>query len=311
MLVPTSQTSSPVTSSRQPWEVAAGDNQDISDDQMGGQPIPSMQSLRQCRDLQHRLQQRFRELDQLQQDGDSGNLDLLLQMLSKSKTEKTKVKWPQDLAFIGSARKRPSYDQLSMAQWMLGFLRIQQEDQNHVIKENMSLYLVKLLQDTCDFGWDSAKGAHSVLLHLMQDGVLDWTNLKEIKKIRKRFAQTNPQPNHSDRARSTKQVSCNSFNKGTCNRQGDHEWQNMLLRYVCSYCLSQNNQAFPHARKDCYKAPKEHAKNFNQKSPLANKIGICKNYTQIILLFMKIYNIHIHHFVSFVKSIKLKCVFQF
>ena len=77
-----------------------------------------------------------------------------------------------------------------MSQWMLGFLCIQQEEQNITIKENMSDYLVELLQDVCDFGWESAKGAHSVILHCMADGVVSWQNIKEIHKLCKCYAQT-------------------------------------------------------------------------------------------------------------------------
>ena len=47
----------------------------------------------------------------------------------------------------------------------------------------MSDYVTELLQDACDYGWDSAKGAHSVLLHRMQDGVVTWHNVKEIHKL--------------------------------------------------------------------------------------------------------------------------------
>ena len=50
-------------------------------------------------------------------------------------------------------------------------------------------YLTELAQDACDYSWDAAKGAHSVLCHRMVDGVLNWSNLKEIKKIRKPYAQ--------------------------------------------------------------------------------------------------------------------------
>ena len=49
---------------------------------------------------------------------------------------------------------------------------------------------MELFQDACDYGWESAKGTHSVLLHRMQDGVLNWTNIKEVHKIRKRYAHT-------------------------------------------------------------------------------------------------------------------------
>ena len=55
------------------------------------------------------------------------------------------------------------------------------------IREHMADYVTELLQD-CDYDWKSAKGAHSVLLNRMHDGVLDWSNIREVRKIRKRYA---------------------------------------------------------------------------------------------------------------------------
>ena len=65
-----------------------------------------------------------------------------------------------------------------------------QEESDPLVRENMSEYLAELLQDVCDYSWEAAKGAHSVLLHRMTDGVVNWSSLKEISKIRKKYAHT-------------------------------------------------------------------------------------------------------------------------
>ena len=228
--------------------------------QDNARPIPTLQTLRQDADIQQRVQHRFHELEQLQQP-DTGNLDLLIDALVKKKTEKQKIKWPQELAFVGTMRKRPSYEQLTICQWMLGFLRIQQEEKDSVVKDNMSQYLVELMQDACDFTWESAKGAHSVLLHRMTDGVLDWHNLDEIQKIRKRYAQTFGNQNQADRIKQMKTVPCIKFNKGNCSKSHDHEWQNMLLKHMCHFCFTTTGQVQQHSKRDCWKAPKDVSKN--------------------------------------------------
>ena len=46
----------------------------------------------------------------------------------------------------------------------------------------MIVYLTELAQDACDYSWDTAKGAHSVLLHKLGDGVLKCSDLKEFQK---------------------------------------------------------------------------------------------------------------------------------
>ena len=222
--------------------------------------IPSLQQLRQVSDIHTKVQRRYQELEDTAGHGNQGNLDLLLEVLTrKQKQDKVKVQWPQDLAFVGSMRKRPTYDQLTICQWLLGFMRIRQEDP--VIKENMSDYVTELLQDACDYGWESAKGAHSVLLHRMQDGVLTWHNVKEIHKIRKRYAHTVANSTSIDKNKVLKIVPCLKYNKGQCSRSSDHEWQNMLLKHMCTHCHNVLNKTEGHPRKDCWKAPKDQSKN--------------------------------------------------
>ena len=58
-----------------------------------------------------------------------------------------------------------------MTQWLLGFLRIAEEEVDQIRKQNMYSCLTELLQDVADNSWEAAKGAHMVLMYRMQDGV--------------------------------------------------------------------------------------------------------------------------------------------
>ena len=204
--------------------------------------IPSLQALRNSADIHRKVNARYQELEDNNQI-EQGSLELLLQTLHKKvKNDKPKVKWPQDLAFVGTLRRRLTFEQLTLPQWLLGFLRIRQEEQDPQVKENMIEYLTELAQDACDYSWDAAKGAHSVLLHRMGDGVLNWANLKDIQKIRKRYAQTTSAQSGPDKSKSLKVLPCIQYNKGTCNRSSEHEWKNMLLKHMCQYCFTQNNR---------------------------------------------------------------------
>ena len=117
--------------------------------------------------------------------------------------------------FVGSLHKRPSYDWLITCQWLLGFLRFRQEKQDPIVKENMVEYLTELLHDACYYSWEAAKGAHCVLLHRMQDGVVSWQNLKEVNKICKRYAHTSStQSATGSKGKVSKVVQCFKFNKG-------------------------------------------------------------------------------------------------
>ena len=223
--------------------------------------IPTLNTLRQATDINQKVQERYRELEEANSHTTTGKFELLIDALIKDKKiDKKKIKWPQDQAFIGVMRKRPSYEHLTICQWLLGFLRIQQEETDITIRDNMVTYLCELMQDACDFTWESAKGAHAVLLHRMADGVVDWTQLKEINKIRKRYAQTNATTTLNDK-KPNKVVPCIKFNKGMCTRGTDHEWQGLLLKHMCQFCFNSFNKIENHARKDCWKDQKENGKN--------------------------------------------------
>ena len=57
---------------------------------------------------------------------------------------------------------------------MLGFLRIAQEEGNPKFRAHRYESLTELMRNTADNTWASAKGAHAVLMHRMQDGILNW-----------------------------------------------------------------------------------------------------------------------------------------
>ena len=100
--------------------------------------IPSLQALQNSQVIQQKVNRQYQELEETVHMS-PGNLDILLETIQKkvSKENKQKIKWPQDLAFVGSLSKHPTYDQLTTCQRMLGFLRIWQEEKDPVVKENM------------------------------------------------------------------------------------------------------------------------------------------------------------------------------
>ena len=80
--------------------------------------IPSLQALRNSADIHRKVNARYQDLEDSSQI-EQGSLELLLQTLHKKvKNDKPKVKWPQDLAFVGTLRRRPTYEQLTLPQWL-------------------------------------------------------------------------------------------------------------------------------------------------------------------------------------------------
>ena len=165
--------------------------------------IPSMAALRSSAEVHERVNARLQELERAADTSVQGNCqntpvyDHSCGLKSnccntvnqnqncdvKSKSnKKVTVVWPQDLPFVGTLRKRPSYEDLTMTQWMLGFLRIAEEEVDQIRKQNMYSYLTDLMQDAADNSSAASKGAHPVFMYRMQDGVQGWRNLEKKNK---------------------------------------------------------------------------------------------------------------------------------
>ena len=117
--------------------------------------------------IQERLQQ-LRDHSVPQRQGE------LLHCCDNNNKKKKKVEctWPQDCAFVGHLQTRLTYEQLNVEQFVLGFLRSVQFESSPNIRANMEEYLRELMQNVCDQGWVQGKGAHSVVLSNMEDGIV-------------------------------------------------------------------------------------------------------------------------------------------
>ena len=100
-----------------------------------------------------------------------------------------KVSWPHEQILGGSTKQRISYDQLSLTQFVQGFVKNVLEEENQNYKENMLQYLADLMEDATDFSWASAKASHAVLLCEMERGSLKWSDTTRIDRIRRAHAQ--------------------------------------------------------------------------------------------------------------------------
>ena len=236
---------------------------DSSQDQ---EELPSLQELQQASDIQRQVHDRYQQLERNAQHSsgiDYNSLFELFKNVEKSKSVEKKLKWPNDHVYIGTDRKKPTYDQLDECQWMLGFLRQRQSESNQVIRENMIEYLVELLQDAVDFSWPSAKGSHYVLIHRLADGLASWSDLSSVHNVRLRYARSKPQnsgkttskfhnTSHNQNFGSNlKPVACFKWNKGNCGESRDHPHQGLMLKHVCQICFGEFNMFERHKKSEC------------------------------------------------------------
>ena len=131
--------------------------------------IPSLDFLTASDTMQARVDDRIKELQAMHPQGkfksQRGGSDTYWC--------KREVPWPQNHILSGTSKSRVTYDNLSMAQWVSGFCAIIRDESNVQEKNNMLNFVADLMEHCHNFGWQSAKGAHAVVLcHMEKNKVL-------------------------------------------------------------------------------------------------------------------------------------------
>ena len=182
--------------------------------------VPFLADIRQNANIQEKVDQRIKELQQLSYSG----TDSKMKSLRGGAVDifvKNRVKWPHEHVLAGNI-KGVSYDQLTMGQWMTGFCRTMREEKNSKNKEAMLDYLIALLDDSNDFSWSAAKASHAVLLCRMEQGkISDYTQTDLVDRVRRAHAQrhithtaSNPTQNLK-KSKTTKSMPCKFYNQGS------------------------------------------------------------------------------------------------
>ena len=72
-------------------------------------------------------------------------------------------------------KKRVSYDQLTMGQWMAGFCHTMRDKSDLKHGSCMLDYVIALLDESNNFSWSATKSSHAVLLcHMKQGEISDF-----------------------------------------------------------------------------------------------------------------------------------------
>ena len=124
-----------------------------------------------------------------------------------------------------------------MSQWVSGFSAIIHEESNIETKNQMLEYLSDLMDDSHDFGWQSAKAAHAVRLCKMEENKVDWSETKKIDCVCRVHTQRVMSSGSKRSGNKDKPVPCRYYQKGTCGQKG-HENNGQSYLHVCSVCFT-------------------------------------------------------------------------
>ena len=99
------------------------------------------------------------------------------------------MSWPHEHILGGQNRQRLTYDQITMPQFVQGFVKNILDEQNEQNREHMLQYLGDIMEDASDFSWQSAKASHAVLLCEMERGKVTWQDTARIDRVRRAYVQ--------------------------------------------------------------------------------------------------------------------------
>ena len=207
--------------------------------------VPSIDYLRTNDSLQSEVERRLAELRNINEFATRGRVKSQRGGPGEISIKRI-VDWPQNFILTGNHKTRPTYDDLTITQWVSGFVRCIQEEKLEVNKACMLDYLGNIMEDASDFSWDSAKAAHAILLTSMEADRLTWSETDKIDRIRRAHAQrhiagvqnsaTRPVPKKVKNNGAKNGVICRYFQEGSCKFTSHHRSAGQYYRHACENC---------------------------------------------------------------------------
>ena len=240
--------------------VKTSSSSDSSDDDT---VLPNLSHIRASKVIQKQIDRSIAKLAKNQCEGNEnsqklkskrgGPVDVIVQQ---------KVSWPHEHILGGQNRQRLTYDQITMPQFVQGFVKNILDEQNLQNREHMLQYLGDIMEDASDFSWQSAKASHAVLLCEMERGKVTWQDTTRIDRVRRAYAQkhSSGRQNWGQKIGEKKPWFCKQYQSGSCTFDKDHETGGKTHRHICATCLSQGRQ-LSHPERECHFAKKGVAKN--------------------------------------------------
>ena len=100
------------------------------------------------------------------------------------------LKWPNESCLTGSVRKRTAYDDLTLGQFVVGFVFNVLETTNPEMRKSMLLELVETVKLAENLSWPIARGAFAVAMHRVEEEATVWGDTRYFAENRLTYSQT-------------------------------------------------------------------------------------------------------------------------
>ena len=185
-----------------------------------------------------------------------------------SDTVKRTIDWPHFHVkrVINGKRRNLQYSELSVEEFVYGFLTMLASPRCKMNKDIMVELLRNIMQDAMDYSWSNAQGFYETLGQEVEYGSLRWEdrdtiNIYRMQYSRALFPEKKPEVKDTNRPalRQAPQgmKCCAAFQKHTCEQTRDHQ----PYTHACAYCFKTCSALCRHPENDCYRKMSDETKN--------------------------------------------------
>ena len=194
---------------------------------------------------------------------------------------KQSISWPQDFCAVNVGNKQPTYDEMSLEQWVQGTLFCVLEQTDSRNKDNMLMYFALLMQDAIELSANTARRAHAAVLQEKERGKLSWAEPDLVEKVKIRNTRRIFHGQKTAPGPMVQTQCCIHFNKGHCKYDNEHVASGILYQHYCSFCMKETQKKHDHPLCKCLrvKNSQSQSKSDNTKPKQINRAACVKVFT--------------------------------
>ena len=175
------------------------------------------------------------------------------------------MNWPQCHVFRGPDWKSATYDTLSLAEFVFGYVAVM-DRASAADAKHMLAHLKQLMMDCEHFQWEMVRNFHGVFLQQMEKGLITWAS--DVSSMRSQYIIAAAQATmYRSRDRRENMAGgntryCAEYQTGANeNKQDQHSSSQGVVHHVCAYCLRMSKKECKHPETECIRKRQNQSKN--------------------------------------------------
>ena len=156
------------------------------------------------------------------------------------------LRWPNEGFHDSNGKKRLTYDELSLPQWVAGQLTNIHAMSDPTQVKQAILQMTLAMRDAVSLPWPAVRTAWASSMHQVEEGNLSWAESTQWAINRLSASQIAMAHSQAQILTSVAKRPCRYFNESTCSHESHHG----AYSHICSYCHRQGKQ-FNHPETKC------------------------------------------------------------